>query len=227
MSKQNPITVSIIDYGMGNLFSVERVCKYVGLSAQITSDKKEILASSAVILPGVGAFGNAMANLSKLDLIGVLKDFIESKRPFMAICLGMQLLMTESEEMGSYKGLNILDGKVIKFSSTSTGNIKIPQIGWNRIFRPEHAQKSWENSILKDIYEGEFMYFAHSYYVELENQDMALSFTEYEGTRYCSSIAWKNIFACQFHPERSAGEGIKIYRNFGAVIQGMVERKDA
>jgi glutamine amidotransferase len=211
---------------MGNLFSVKRACEYVGLFARITSDKKEILASDAAILPGVGAFGDAMANLRRLGLIGALKDFVESKRPFMAVCLGMQLLMGESEELGFYKGLNICDGNVVKFTppNNNARNIKIPQIGWNRILKPEGGRKKWESSLLKYISDGEFMYFVHSYYVKPKDPGIVLSVTEYEGIRYCSSMLWKNIFACQFHPEKSASEGIKIYRNFSSVIQDMAER---
>lgn len=226
MAKQNTIKAAIIDYGMGNLFSVQRACECAGLDAQITSNKKEILAADAAILPGVGAFGNAMNNLRRLDLLGALKDFIESERPFLAICLGMQLLMTESEELGFHRGLNIFDGAVVKFLPVdkSRRSIKVPYIGWNRVCKPRDSQREWENSLLKSINNGECMYFVHSYYVKPTDPKIILSVTEYENIRYCSSISWKNIFACQFHPERSAGEGIKIYRNFCLLVQKTKER---
>ncbi len=225
MFKQDSPKVSIVDYGMGNLFSVKRVCEHVDLDVRITSDRKEILASDAVILPGVGAFGDAMANLGRLDLISALRDFIESGKPFMAICLGMQLLMSESEEMGIHKGFNVFDDSGIKFLPIidSMENIKVPQIGWNRIYKYGDGQNGWEGSPLKDINEGEFMYFIHSYYVKPKDPKIIMSITEYANIRYCSSISWKNIFACQFHPERSAGEGIKIYRNFASIIKNSMK----
>lgn len=220
MPDKNTPKVSIIDYGMGNLFSVKKACEQAALDARITSGRKEILASDAAILPGVGAFGDAMANLRSLDLIGATKEFIASGRPFMAICLGMQLLMNDSEEMGHYEGLGIFKGKVVRFPAMDKEGkkIKIPQIGWNRIQKPDGLEGSWEDSYLKDSRDGSFLYFVHSYYTVPEDPRMILSVTEYNGVRYCSSIAWNNIFACQFHPEKSADEGIKIYRNFGLAV---------
>lgn len=214
-------TVSIIDYGIGNLFSVKRACEHNGLDAGITSDAQDILKSDAVILPGVGAFGDAMDSLRRLDLVGVIKDCIDSGRPFMAICLGMQLLMGESEELGVHEGLKIFKGNVIRLSDAheSAKSVKVPQIGWNRICRRSDGQNRWEGSLLKGIEDGEFMYFIHSYYVKPTNPELAASFTEYEGVRYCSSISHKNVFACQFHPERSAAEGIRIYGNLRALIE--------
>ena len=221
MSSKSVGTVSIIDYGIGNLFSVKQACEHAGLDASVTSDGQQILKSDAVILPGVGAFGDAMDSLRRLDLVGVIKDCIDSGKPFMAICLGMQLLMSESEEMGAHEGLKIFRGNVVRLSDARYGakSMKVPQIGWNRIYRRPDEQNSWEGSLLKGVEDGEFMYFIHSYYVKPENPEFAASFTEYEGVRYCSSISYKNVFACQFHPERSAVEGIMIYGNLRALIE--------
>ena len=140
--------VAIIDYGMGNLFSVQRACEHVGLAATITSDKAELLSAQAAILPGVGAFGDAMENLQKRDLVAPLKDFIYSGKPFMGICLGLQLLMSESEEFGRHRGLDILKGNVVKFhpQHSPTRKAKVPQVGWNKIYKSTGANGQWELS---------------------------------------------------------------------------------
>lgn len=212
------IKIAIIDYDAGNLFSVQHACEFVGLKSIITSDKKEILDSSGVILPGVGAFGEAMRNLRKLDLILPIKEFIATGRPFMGICLGMQLLFSESEEFGRHQGLDIIKGEVRRFSKKDNqGNlIKVPQIGWNKIYY--RHKKKWENSCLKNIKQGEFMYFVHSYYCLPSCNDDILTLTDYGGIKYCSGVRRKNIFATQFHPEKSGKEGIKIYQNWASTI---------
>lgn len=215
MSEEKKIKVAIIDYQMGNLFSVEQACQYVGLDAYITLDKKIIMESDAAILPGVGAFGQAMENLKRLDLVEPIKDFIKMKKPFMGICLGLQLLFTESEEFGNHKGLDLINGNVVKFPNKNNSGklIKIPQIGWNQIYPLNGNEKKWGSSPLNNIRPGEFMFFVHSFYVSPVHQEDILSITSYEGFEYCSSIARENIFAFQFHPEKSAIEGLKIYQN--------------
>ena len=141
----------------------------------------------------------------------------------MGICLGMQLLMSESEEFGKYAGLNVFEGRVIKFPvkiGKDKTISKVPQVGWNKIQKPSHVNESfWSNSPLNGISEGEFMYFVHSYYCKLENNDAVLSVTRYADIDYCSSVSWKNVFACQFHPEKSAAEGLKIYKQWSSVIK--------
>lgn len=202
--------VAIIDYQLSNLFSVKHAFDYLNIDSEITSDKTIIINSDAAIIPGVGAFGDAMENLQKLDLINLIKNFISSGRPFMGVCLGMQLLFTQSEEFGLHKGLNIVSGQVKKFVGKEK-QIKVPQIGWNQIFK---AQKSWDNSPLKEIKDGEFMYFVHSYFCQPKDKKVILSETTYEGIKHCSSLFSKNVFATQFHPEKSAKEGIKIYKDW-------------
>jgi imidazole glycerol-phosphate synthase subunit HisH len=217
----NSLHIAIIDYEMGNLFSVQRACEHVGLKSQITSDISAIMNSDAIILPGVGAFGDAMKNLGKLDLISPIKDFIETGKPFMGVCLGMQLAFSESEEFGVYKGLDIIKGSVVRFPRTNNkkNKIKVPQVGWNRICKPAGAtQNFWDASPLKDMSDGEFMYFVHSYYPVPSEKKVVLSDTTYEGTNFCSSVLRENVFACQFHPEKSANEGIKIYSNWAEII---------
>lgn len=202
--------IAIIDYQLSNLFSVKHALDFLKVDSKITSDKSIVADSDAAILPGVGAFGDAMKNLKDFNLINTIKDFIEKGKPFMGVCLGMQLLFSESEEFGSHKGLDVIKGKVIKFVKRDK-KIKVPQIEWNQILR---TGKDWDHSPLKNIKNGEFMYFVHSYYVVPQNSSVVLSETIYEEIRYCSSLLKDNVFATQFHPEKSGTEGIKIYKDW-------------
>lgn len=202
--------IAIVDYQLSNLFSVKHALDFLKVDCEITSDKSQVLAADAAILPGVGAFGDAMKNLKRLDLVEPIKKFVQDGKPFMGVCLGMQLLFSESEEFGFHQGLNIIKGKVLKFESRDK-KIKVPQIGWNQIFKSEN---DWRNSPLQNIRNGEFMYFVHSYYVVAKDPNVVLSETMYEGIRYCSSILSGNVFATQFHPEKSGVDGIKIYKDW-------------
>ncbi len=216
--------VAIIDFHMGNMFSVQHACRHVGLDSFITSDRNELKGANAAILPGVGAFGVAMENLSRMDLISAIKDFIASGKPFLGICLGMQLLFDTSEEFGLHEGLNIIPGNVVKFrcDDSERTRIKVPHMGWNRISRPEqNGSNLWDASPLRGIRQGEFMYFVHSYYVVPSNDAVIVSLTYYEGIRFCSSVQYQNVFATQYHPEKSAGEGIRIYENWSRLIKGI------
>jgi len=221
MSKRTRGKVSIVDYAAGNLFSVENACKTVGLHPVIVNKPEDIIKAQALILPGVGAFGEAMENLHKLDLVQPLRDFASSGKPFMGICLGMQLLFSESEEFGHHEGLNLIEGTIRKFPTISENleKVKVPQIGWNQIFRPSELRNRWDNSPLSQVVSGEFMYFIHSYYASPFNSDDILSVTDYEGIKYCSAVIKDNIFATQFHPEKSAKEGIKIYQYWANIVE--------
>jgi imidazole glycerol-phosphate synthase subunit HisH len=219
MSDSPSPRVVIVDYGMGNLFSVLHACQQVRLDATITASKEEIVAADAVILPGVGAFGDAMNALRRLDLIGVLKDAAQADKPFLGICLGMQLLMTESYEFGCHKGLSIVMGSVGRFKNPepANGNIfKVPHVQWNQI--REVGEKSWSDTLLRGIQCGSFVYFVHSFYCIPENQEHVLSNSIYGDAEFCSSLEQGNIFLCQYHPERSGPIGLKIYENFSARI---------
>jgi len=204
--------VAIIDYKMSNLFSVQAACNKVGLSSVITSEKNEILDAKVAILPGVGAFGEAMKHLSDLNLDHTIFQFVDSGKPFVGICLGLQLLFDSSEEFGDNSGLGLIKGKVKKFKFHSDNSTKypVPQIGWNKIKR---MGASWEGSLLCNNTNDDFMYFVHSYFVKPENDNIMLSKTTYGNTEYCSSIQQNKIFACQFHPEKSGEIGINIYKN--------------
>lgn len=206
--------VVIIDYQMSNLYSVKHACDWAGLNATISSDKAVLANADLAILPGVGAFSDAMANLQKLELIPVIKAFVKSKKPFFGVCLGLQLLFNRSEEFGTQQGLGVIRGKVIRFPRINNERqaIKVPQIGWNKIYCPEY-RKTWDDSLLKGLRNNEFMYFVHSYYVVPEDINLVTSQTNYEGVEYCSSIKCGNIFATQFHPEKSGPNGLEIYKN--------------
>ncbi len=201
----------IIDYQLGNLFSVKNTCEVVGIEASISSNQKDIATADALILPGVGAFGDAMQHIHKLDLAVPIYDFVQSGKPIMGVCLGMQLLFTESEEFGNHKGLGIIDGYVKKFALPNK-KIRVPQIGWNTIHKTE--KNTWDNTPLANIPNNSYMYFVHSYYVVPEHQESILCLTNYEGIEYCSAVVKNNIFAFQFHPERSAKQGVEIYKQF-------------
>ncbi len=206
--------IAIIDYQMSNLFSVKNALECLGIDSEITSDVTKIMAAKGAILPGVGAFAEAMKHLKTLDLIQPIKDFINSGKPFMGICLGFHLLFTESEEFGVTRGMDILQGKVESFSKHVKSK-KIPHIGWNRILTNNDVLK--EDSFispLKDINSDEYMYFVHSFYVDPDNKDIIATETEYDSFTFCSSVLKGNVFASQFHPEKSGTSGLKILKNY-------------
>ncbi len=221
--------VAIIDYGVGNLFSISRACETVGLKPVITSSKETIHKSRAIILPGVGAFENAMKSLQSLQLIEVIKDVSKSGKPLLAICLGMQLLMTESFEHGEHKGLDILEGQVIALDQHEYKDpiLKFPNIGWNPIHIADSSQSkenitksasTWSHSPLDNTIDGEHMYFIHSY-VAIPTESEIISSTSFCGDiSFCASVTRRNIFGCQFHPEKSGKSGLKIYKNLANTI---------
>ena len=221
------VQIAIVDYGLGNLFSVKQACEYAGMDAIITSARKELFAAKAVILPGVGAFGDAMSALKKLDLVAPLKDIAQSEQYLIGIRLGMQLLLTESYEFGTHKGLGVIEGVVRplkdpveskSFDGTSR-KLKVPQIGWNRIWPREQNSSSWVKTPLEGISAGEYMYFVHSYYVELANTKSILAMSQYGQIKFCSSLQYNNTFACQFHPERSGPKGLHLYSQLRNYLQ--------
>jgi len=221
----NKPKVGIIDYGMANMFSILRACEHVDLSPILTSDKNSLNRYDALILPGVGAFGEAMENLKKLDLIGAIKDFISSDKPFMGICLGMQLLFSESEEFGNYKGLDIIKGSVKRFAPDPGNRLfKVPHVGWNKIL---FNRGSNNLPIFTDLNDGEYMYFVHSYYVSPNNEQNIASLTDYSGVKYCSSLIKENVISFQFHPEKSATKGLQIYKNLRKIILNRREQENA
>ena len=221
-----PRTVAIIDFSLGNLYSVKHALSHAGLQATITSSKDEILSADAVILPGVGAYGDAMSTLHRLDLVSVIRDIASSNKPLLGICLGVQLLMSESFEFGRHKGLGIIEGPVVRFPDPVEGSrrCKVPHVGWNQVYAPEAANghtpsSSWEKTMLAGISGGTHMYFVHSYIVQPRDSRVILSASRYGNVEFCSSLQLGNVFACQFHPEKSGPEGLKVYRNLARSLQ--------
>ncbi len=201
--------IAIVDYGMGNLRSVQRAFEYVGAEAIVTDHRATIESASAVVLPGVGAFGKAMSNLKRAGLADVIRQVIARGRPFLGICLGLQLLFKESEEMGQHRGLSVFDGMVKRFNVS----LKVPQIGWNQI----HVQQA--SPLLEGVADGSYAYFVHSYYVVPADPEIVLATTDY-GINYPSVIGQDNVFGLQFHPEKSQTVGLRILRNFTALVEG-------
>ena len=202
--------IAIIDYGMGNLRSVQKAFERVGCDAVVTRDSGQIHSARGVVLPGVGAFSACMENLGRFGLIEPICEIVRGgKKPFLGICLGFQLLFSESEEFGRQKGLNLFSGKVVGFHS---GNgLKVPHMGWNSL----HKKK--DSPFLEGISSGEFVYFVHSFYDVPEDASIIATDTEY-GSRFVSSIATDSLFACQFHPEKSQEIGLRILANFGRFV---------
>jgi glutamine amidotransferase len=201
--------IVIIDYGMGNLRNVQKGFEGVGFEANVTRNKKEIRRASAIVLPGVGAFQDCMANLEKYGLVELLLRSIEKGKPYLGICLGLQILFSESEEFGSHKGLDLIKGKVVKFRPDSEH--KVPHMGWNTV---EIEKKV---PMLEGIESGDFFYFVHSYYVIPGERQWVATLTTYEKP-FVSSIWKENLFATQFHPEKSQQKGLRILENFAKLI---------
>ncbi|MCR5650262.1 MAG: imidazole glycerol phosphate synthase subunit HisH [Lachnospiraceae bacterium] len=197
--------IAIVDYDAGNINSVEKAVRHLGFECVTTRDKDEIANASSLILPGVGAFGDAMSKLSGYGLDSVIKDYISSGRPFLGICLGLQLLYEESEESPGVRGLGILKGSIKKIPKKD--GLKVPNIGWNSLEFPKKGR------LFEGLNEGTFVYFVHSYYLDAADKDTVKAAIEY-GTRIDASVEKDNVFACQFHPEKSSSEGLKILRNF-------------
>jgi glutamine amidotransferase len=199
--------IAIIDYGMGNLRSVQKGFERVGREAVVTSDAKTILSASKVVLPGVGAFPDCMRNLREYGLIDVVLQSINSGKPFLGICLGLQLLFTESEEFGLSKGLDVIKGRVIRFR-LSDASLKIPHMGWNAVSIKRRPPA------LQDVPDNSYVYFVHSFHVVPEDKSVIATTTDY-GMEFVSSVWKDNIFAVQFHPEKSQALGLSILKRFG------------
>ncbi len=199
------VNVFIIDYEMGNLKSVEKAVEKVGAKPIVSSEPEKLLKSDKVILPGVGAFRDCISNLKKYNFIEALKDYIKTGKPLLGICLGMHVLFEKSYEFGEYNGLGIISGEVVKFENI--GNLPIPHMGWNSIIINK------ESKLLKNIKNGDFFYFAHSYFVKPLNSNDILTSTEY-GIIFTSSINRDNVFGVQFHPEKSQDRGLQVLKNF-------------
>jgi glutamine amidotransferase len=197
--------IAIIDYDAGNIKSVEKAIISLGETAVITRDRDTILKADKVILPGVGAFGDAMEKLKSYGLVEVINEVVENNIPFLGICLGLQLLFESSEETPGVKGLGILKGKIVKIPDNQ--GLKVPQIGWNSLKFPNQGR------LFKGIKEDSYVYFVHSYYLQADEPGIVTATTDYV-TLIHASVEKGNVFACQFHPEKSSDVGLKILKNF-------------
>ncbi len=200
--------IAIIDYDAGNIKSVEKALQFLGEEAVITRDKEVILNADHVILPGVGAFGDAMQKLNSYGLVDVIREAAEKGTPFLGICLGLQLLFESSEESPGVEGLGILKGKVCRIPEGD--GLKIPHIGWNSLKYPNPGR------LYQGIPENSYVYFVHSYFLKAEEEAIVTASTEY-GTLIHASVEKGNVFACQFHPEKSSTVGLAILKNFVAL----------
>ena len=197
--------VAIIDYDAGNVKSVEKAVAALGKHAIVTGNPDEILSAEHVILPGVGAFGDAMKKLNQYGLADVIRKVIEKKTPFLGICLGLQLLFESSEESPGVDGLGILPGKIVRIPDKD--DLKIPHIGWNSLSYPNQGR------LFRGVPEQSYVYFVHSYYLQADEPEIVKAVTEY-GVSIHASVEKENIFACQFHPEKSSEVGMTILKNF-------------
>lgn len=217
-------SVAIVDYGLGNLFSVQRACTQVGLKSHITADPDAVLAADGVILPGVGAMPTAMERLRESGLARSIASVAERGSPLFGICLGMQVLMSRGSEFGGHDGLGIIDGEVIRFHGADDDGrpLKVPHIGWNAVVPRGRDDARWSGTLLEDVERGSEMYFVHSYHVVPHDEDTCIATSRYGSITFCAALARRNIFACQFHPERSGPVGLLMYARFAQhVMQPM------
>ena len=203
--------IAIIDYDAGNIKSVEKALVALGQDVVVTRDRKTILDAEGVILPGVGAFGDAMQKLHDYDLVKTIHEVVEKKTPFLGICLGLQLMLESSEETPGVEGLGLLKGKIVRIPEGD--GLKIPHIGWNNLAYPNQGR------LYKDIPENSYVYFVHSYYLQADEAEIVRATCDY-GVTIQASVEKDNVFACQFHPEKSSAVGMKILLNFIKVVKG-------
>lgn len=202
--------IAIIDYDAGNIKSVEKALQFLGEEAVITRDRDTILHADGVILPGVGSFGDAMEKLHMYGLVEVIHECVAKQIPFLGICLGLQLLFESSEESPGVEGLHVLDGKIVRIPSDH--GLKVPHIGWNNLKFPNLGK------LFLGVPEDSFVYFVHSYYLQAADESQVTATTEY-GVKIHASVEKGNVFACQFHPEKSSEVGMRILRNFIALTK--------
>ena len=198
--------IAVVDYGMGNLHSVSKALAAAGGKAQVTSRAEEIAEAEALVVPGVGAFGDAMKQLRALGLCEVIREHIEADKPFLGICLGLQILFEKGFEDGEHEGLGVLAGSVVKFEPADAG-LKVPHMGWNQVRMGRKCEA------LAGVEDGDYFYFVHSYYPKPTDETVVATRTEYGG-EFVSSVTRGRMFACQFHPEKSQGLGLRVLSNF-------------
>lgn len=203
--------IAIIDYGAGNIQSVYKALKHIGCDAVVTRDKDTILKADGAILPGVGSFGDTMDTMNAHGITQTVLDYVKTEKPFLGICLGLQLLFPESEESKGAKGLSLLEGSITKIPSGE--GLKIPHMGWNSLDIKKH------DGLFKGIEGNPYVYFVHSYYLDAKDKAIVSAQTEY-GVKIDAAVEYKNIIAAQFHPEKSGDVGLKMLKNFSDMVMG-------
>lgn len=203
--------IAIIDYGAGNIQSVNKALKYIGCDALVTRDKDVILKADGAVLPGVGSFGDTMDTMNSYKIKDTVLEYIKTNKPFLGICLGLQLLFPESEESPNKKGLSVFDGSIVKIPSGE--GLKIPHIGWNSL----DIKKT--DGIFKGIEQNSYVYFVHSYYLKAKEQSIVAAQTQY-GVTIDAAVEKDNVIATQFHPEKSGETGLKMLKNFADIVSG-------
>lgn len=214
--RESEVRVAIVDFGLGNIHNVKRACAHVGIGAFLTTNATDVLAADAVILPGVGAMPEAMRALQATGLDDAIRRVAGDGKPLLGVCLGLQLLMTSGTEFSDHDGLGIFPGRVERFPrKTSDGAVlRVPHIGWTSIYPVR--QGSWQDTLLSSTPAGSSMYFVHSYHAIPEDPGIVLANARHTGIEFVAAVSSGSIFACQFHPERSGPDGLRIYREFAA-----------
>lgn len=207
--------VLVVDYGMGNLYSIGRALEHLGASVRISDSPENIEKADRLVLPGVGAFADGVRGLEERGLIEPLKKYASSGRPLLGICLGMQLLFEMSEEFGEHCGLGLVPGRVVAVPATDVDGKphKVPHMGWSALRRPV-GRHSWTGTILANVEEGEAVYFVHSFMAVPANKSNRFADTHYGGQQICAAVHWDHIYGCQFHPEKSGKVGLRILKTF-------------
>ncbi|HBB52566.1 MAG TPA: imidazole glycerol phosphate synthase subunit HisH [Legionellales bacterium] len=215
----NKPLISIVDYGLGNIFSVSRAFEHFGCQVNLVSHPDEINNVNALVLPGVGAFANGIEGLQKRNLVSAIKDFAYQGKPLLGICLGMQLLFTRSFEFGEHQGLNLIPGDIIPIDAIDANGkaLKVPHIGWNRLIKPS-LETVWENTILQNTQANESVYFVHSFSAVPANDVNRLADCRYGDFNISAAVSHQNIYGCQFHPEKSGQVGLNIIKGFLTVV---------
>lgn len=208
--------IAIIDYGVGNLYSISKALKHFTDNVIVTDEKEEIGSSNALVLPGVGSFEAGMSGLRIRGLTDLVKDWALANKPMLGICLGAQLMLSRGYEFGDFEGLDLIPGRVVAFPKLLEKE-KIPHIGWNKILPA--TNQDWRQTIFESIPPGASVYFVHSFILEPERMENILSYTNYGGYQFCSAIKSGNIYGCQFHPEKSGRIGLLILKNFLNIIK--------
>lgn len=211
-------SIAILDYGIGNVKSISNGFRKVGIRTRLTQDPGTIASSDGCVLPGVGAFAFGMKSLQRHHLMDSIEKFVSSGKPFLGICLGMQLLFDESDEFGCTKGLGLVPGRVEKLNAHTTPALKLPHVCWNNVIEP--SPHKWGNSMLATTKPKEDVYFVHSYAARPASGDHVLSLTRYEDLEFCSSVMRQNVMGVQFHPEKSGRAGLRILQQFASLCSG-------